>query len=42
VETVDPTRIASLTDRISASPDLVDVLAPLVGILRRSYNGVHA
>jgi len=42
VEAVDPMRIATLTDRISASPDLVDVLAPLLGILRRSYDGVRA
>jgi Tfp pilus assembly PilM family ATPase len=42
VEMVDPTRIAPLTDRIAAAPDLVDILAPLVGILRRSYEGVSA
>jgi Tfp pilus assembly PilM family ATPase len=34
---VDPTRTATLTDRIGApSPDLMNVLAPLVGILRRT------
>jgi Tfp pilus assembly PilM family ATPase len=42
VEMVDPTRIAPLSDRINATPELVDVLAPLVGILRRSYDGVRA
>ena len=36
VEPVDPTRVATLTDRISASADLMDVLGPLVGILRRT------
>lgn len=43
VESVDPTRIASLTDRISASRDLLDVLGPLVGIsLRHLRAGVAA
>ncbi len=35
VETVDGRAGASLTDRISASPALLDTLAPLVGLLRR-------
>jgi Tfp pilus assembly PilM family ATPase len=35
VETLDPRTTASLTDRIGASPDLLDRLAPLVGILVR-------
>lgn len=35
VEAVDPRAVASLADRISASPDLLDRLAPLVGILVR-------
>jgi hypothetical protein len=35
VETVDPRSVASLTDRISASPALLDTLAPLVGLLLR-------
>jgi Tfp pilus assembly PilM family ATPase len=35
VEGVDPRSAASLTDRISASPDLLAGLAPLVGILMR-------
>jgi type IV pilus assembly protein PilM len=36
VEFVDPTRAASLTDRIGATPELMDVLAPLVGVLLRT------
>lgn len=35
VETVDPRGAASLTDRIGASAELLDVLAPLVGLLLR-------
>ena len=35
VDLVDPRQAASLTDRISASPLLLDALAPLVGILLR-------
>ena len=35
VEAVDPRTAASLTDRISAAPALLDVLAPLVGLLLR-------
>jgi Tfp pilus assembly PilM family ATPase len=35
VETVDPRAAASLTDRISAAPSLLDALAPLVGMLVR-------
>ncbi|MEZ5285476.1 MAG: hypothetical protein R2712_11865 [Vicinamibacterales bacterium] len=33
VDVVDPRAAAALTDRIAASPDLADVLAPLVGVL---------
>ena len=36
VEQADPTRFAALTDRISATPDLMDVLGPLVGIAVRT------
>jgi Tfp pilus assembly PilM family ATPase len=36
VETVDPRPAAALTDRISASPALLDTLAPLVGLLLRN------
>jgi Tfp pilus assembly PilM family ATPase len=35
VETVDPRTAASLTDRISVAPALLDTLAPLVGLLLR-------
>lgn len=35
VESVDPRGAAGLVDRIGASPELLDVLAPLVGMLRR-------
>ncbi len=35
VESVDPRNAAVLVDRIGASPELLDVLAPLVGILLR-------
>lgn len=35
VESVDPRGAASLVDRIDASPDLLDLLAPLVGMLLR-------
>ncbi len=35
VESVDPRGAASLLDRIAASPELLDVLAPLVGMLLR-------
>lgn len=35
VESVDPRTAAALQDRIGASPELLDVLAPLVGMLMR-------
>ena len=35
IEAVDARRAASLTDRITASPALLDTLAPLVGLLVR-------
>ena len=35
VEAVDPRGAAALQDRINASPELLDVLAPLVGVLLR-------
>jgi type IV pilus assembly protein PilM len=35
-EPLDPTRAAALTDRITSSPELLAVLAPLVGMLLRS------
>ena len=36
VESIDPTRTAALTDRIAATPELMDVLAPLVGVMLRT------
>jgi len=36
VEAIDPFRIAALTDRIDATPDLMDVLGPLVGMALRT------
>jgi hypothetical protein len=42
VTPIDPTRTASLADRITASADLTNVLAPLVGILRRAHGEVRA
>jgi hypothetical protein len=35
VQSVDPRTAAALVDRIGASPELADALAPLVGVLRR-------
>ena len=35
IDTIDASRAASLTDRITASPALLDTLAPLVGLLVR-------
>ncbi len=35
VESVDPRQAAALVDRIGASPELLDMLAPLVGMLLR-------
>jgi Tfp pilus assembly PilM family ATPase len=36
VEPIDPTRIASLPDRISVTPDVMDVLGSLVGMALRT------
>jgi len=36
VEPIDPTSVAALPDRIGASADLMDVLAPLTGMLVRT------
>jgi Tfp pilus assembly PilM family ATPase len=36
VEAVDPTRAASLTDRVTAAPGVLDMLTPLVGMALRS------
>ena len=42
VESVDPRSAASITDRISPAPALLDVLAPLVGLLLRDRGVVKA
>lgn len=42
VEALDPRTAAALTDRITASPALLDTLAPLVGILLRDRQAVRA
>jgi Tfp pilus assembly PilM family ATPase len=42
VESIDPRAAAALTDRITASPALLDTLAPLVGILLRDRAAVTA
>ena len=36
VERIDPTRAAALTDRIAATPDLIDALSPLIGMAVRT------
>ena len=36
VEPIDPTRTAALTDRISVTPDVMDILGPLVGMAVRT------
>jgi len=36
VEPIDPSRAAALTDRISTTPDLIDILGPLVGMALRT------
>jgi Tfp pilus assembly PilM family ATPase len=41
IEAVDPRYAAALTDRISASPALLDTLAPLVGVLLREREAVR-
>jgi hypothetical protein len=35
VDTIDPRGAAALADRISANTELLDALAPLVGLLAR-------
>ena len=42
VESVDPRTAAGITDRISAAPALLDMLAPLVGLLLRDRGAVRA
>jgi type IV pilus assembly protein PilM len=40
VEPIDPSRAAAVADRISVTADLMDVLAPLVGMLLRTRHDV--
>ena len=40
VEPIDPTSAATLSDRIGVTPDLLDVLAPLTGMLLRTQREV--
>ncbi len=42
IETIDPRSAATLTDRITAAPALLDTLAPLVGLLLRDRAEVKA
>jgi len=43
VEPIDPTRVAALTDRIAVTPEVMDVLNPLVGMaVRTRTDGVGA
>jgi Tfp pilus assembly PilM family ATPase len=42
VEPVDPRQAATLTDRITAAPALLDTLTPLVGVLLRDRQAVQA
>jgi Tfp pilus assembly PilM family ATPase len=42
VEHLDPSRSATVTDRISTTPELMDVLAPLVGVALRTRREVVA
>jgi hypothetical protein len=36
VETIDPTRVAAFTDRITVTRDVMARLAPLVGMMLRT------
>jgi Tfp pilus assembly PilM family ATPase len=38
VEAVDPTRFAALNDRLTVTPDMMNILAPLAGILMRTHH----
>jgi Tfp pilus assembly PilM family ATPase len=42
VDLIDPTAAATFTDRITATPALLDTLAPLVGLLLRDREGATA
>ncbi len=38
VDQIDPTKFATLNDRIGVTPDTMDILAPLAGILMRTHH----
>jgi type IV pilus assembly protein PilM len=38
VEPLDPTRAAALADRITATPELMEAVGPVIGLLRRSQS----
>jgi type IV pilus assembly protein PilM len=40
IEPLDPTRAASVNDRINATPEMMDVIGPAIGLLRRTRNEV--
>jgi Tfp pilus assembly PilM family ATPase len=42
VESADPTRLVTLTDRITTTPDVADVLSPLLGMLLRAQREAAA
>jgi type IV pilus assembly protein PilM len=41
VETIDPARAAAFTDRITATPELMDAVGPAIGLLRRTHTGMR-
>ena len=42
VDPIDPTSIAAFADRISVSPEVIDTLTPLVGMMLRTYRDTVA
>jgi hypothetical protein len=42
VEPIDPTQAAGLTDRITITPDIMDILSPLVGMAVRTRRATVA
>jgi type IV pilus assembly protein PilM len=42
VEVLDPTRAATLTDRITATPELMDTIGPVIGVMRRTQTEARA
>jgi type IV pilus assembly protein PilM len=41
VESIDPTAAAPLSDRVAATPEILDVLSPLTGVLLRTRAGAE-